>query len=96
MFRMPSADHRCLCDMQMEQITGERRASIRDRSKLQRAIRAIPLQHAQGILRNSSTYYTCPALYLEGVSKLTAQQKIQRFQYLVTIICIFRRVLSGF
>jgi len=52
MFRMPSPDHRCLCVMQMEQITGERRTSIRDRSKLQRAIHAIPLQHAQGILRN--------------------------------------------
>jgi len=38
--------------MQMEQITGEPTASIRDRSKLQRAIHAIPLQHAQGILRN--------------------------------------------
>lgn len=61
-FRMPNADHRCLCVMQMVQITGERRASIRDRSKLQPAIHAIPLQHAQGILRNWSTYYTCPCI----------------------------------
>lgn len=52
MFRIPSADHGCLCVMQMEQITGEHRASIRDRSKLQQAINAIPLQHVQGILRN--------------------------------------------
>ena len=52
MFQMPTADHRCLCVRQMEQITGERTASIRDRSKLQRTIHAIPPQHDQGILRN--------------------------------------------